>query len=360
MSVSNTDKRESAEFGLTLLELLTALLTRRRSVLAFCLGFTLLAGLAALMKGAQYRSEATFVVATNRPNSQAGIRGLASQFGLGDLATLGGGGSWASPSLFVQLAKSTVVLMPVLDDTVGVAQDGGIVRTPLIEMLDVPARDGEPPQSASRLNRGVDALREHLDVSLSRETGAIELGVVDPRPEVALFVAERIIDRLNAFALDASRAQASEERRFVEQRLAEQERTLRAAEDSLAGFLARNREFRDAPSLLFQYERMQRKVALQQQVFLGLAQSNEDVRTRELRDVPVITAVEPPLLAVEPESRHRFLLLSAGAILGLLFGILWNAIAELAGRRLAIGDVSAIEFMRALKAVPRRASDIDG
>ena len=85
--------------------------------------------------------------------------------------------------------------------------------------------------------------------------------------------------------------------------MGEVRRDLQEAENRLAGFLKVNRDYQNAPDLRFQYDRLNREVSIQQQLFVSLAQSFEQAKIDEVRDTPVISVVEAPEVPARPDSR---------------------------------------------------------
>jgi len=135
---------------------------------------------------------------------------------------------------------------------------------------------------------------------------------------VAQQIASHLLEELNRFNLQTRQSQAAAERLFTENRLSEIETQLRAAEDALQRFLERNRDYRNSPLLQFQHDRLERDVQMRQQVYTTLAQAFEEAKIEEVRDTPVLTVIEPPSIALEPD--HRGLLIGAVlAIIGALF-----------------------------------------
>jgi uncharacterized protein involved in exopolysaccharide biosynthesis len=139
---------------------------------------------------------------------------------------------------------------------------------------------------------------------------------------VSLKIAERLLEGLNYFNLITRQSQARQERRFTEGRLEAARASLRAAEDVLQRFLQANRQFAESPALTFQRDRLQREVLLQQQVVVSLAQQYEENRIREVRDTPVITIIETPILAARPDSRLWALIVCLGTVGGFCVGVL--------------------------------------
>ena len=92
------------------------------------------------------------------------------------------------------------------------------------------------------------------------------------------------------------------------------------AEARVAEFVRGNREYRISPELMFELDRLQRVVQLQQQVLVSLAQSREQALSREMPSAPSLTVVEPVVQPVLPEPRRRAIILMFSVFAGTLIG----------------------------------------
>jgi uncharacterized protein involved in exopolysaccharide biosynthesis len=151
-----------------------------------------------------------------------------------------------------------------------------------------------------------------------------------PTAALAQLVNERLLQGVNRFNLQTRQSQARAERRFAEDRLHAVRDDVRAVEDSLQQFLQRNRDFKNAPSLTFQHDRLQREVARRQQIYATLSELLEQARLDEVRDTPVITLVEAPYRPVRPDPRgltfQLVLALAVGALAGAMLCFLLQGI----------------------------------
>lgn len=149
----------------------------------------------------------------------------------------------------------------------------------------------------------------------------VEVSVQTPWPGLSEILAGRILELVNDFNLQTRQSQAAAEREFVEGRLAVAQDSLRAAEERLADFLEGNRQWSNSPELGFQHDRLQRQVAMRQEVYTSLAEAYEQARIAEVRNTPVITVVEPPERPVKADSRRGLLKLALGVVLGGMLGV---------------------------------------
>lgn len=217
-------------------------------------------------------------------------------------------------------------------------------------MRSVPIRDligGEATNGLERDEEAVAALRAIISSTEAKAIGGVRISVTTPWPSFSKALADRLISAVNRFNLETRKSQAAAERAFVEQRTAEAERDLRAAEDRLASFLQRNRQF-GSPELSFERDRLQREVTLRQQVYTSLVQSREEAKIREVRDLPVITVIESPKLPVTGEARKTVTRALVGGVVGALFGALFALMLHASSRaREATGE--AAEFFALLR-----------
>jgi uncharacterized protein involved in exopolysaccharide biosynthesis len=303
----------------SLLAFASVFLRWRRLILALVALGAGIGLLSALLTSRVYTSGAVFFPQISE-GSVSGLAAAASQFGLRLPTT---GGAWGPP-VYVELLKSRALLEPIARDSVVVAEQGG-KRIPVVELLKVKGRS-----AALRLERGVRALGRLVKAREAKALGAVEMTVTTKWPSVSLGVAQRLVRGVNQFNLETRKSQATAERQFVQTQAAEAEGALRAAEDRLQRFLQSNRVISPASEVGFQHDRLQRDVALRQQLYTTLLQNREEAKIREVRDTPVITVLEEPRLpvAADPRGSVRKSLLGAlvGGVIGVLAAFLMHAL----------------------------------
>jgi uncharacterized protein involved in exopolysaccharide biosynthesis len=281
----------------SLLDLLTPLVRRRRLVAGTALGGALIAAVVLLLQKPVYTATVTFTPETSPASSLAGsiagLAGLAGQIGI----AVPSAGS-VSPDFFATVLHSREILRSTLKtEFADPRSDSSGVRHSLLDILKV---RGKTPEQ--RLQEGTRRLQNQTDAGIDRRTGIVSLAVEMPSPELAAAVANLMVDQLNRFNLERRQSQSREERRFSGDRLATAERELRAAEQAHLAFLQRNRVYSESPLLNFEANRLSREVQLKQEVFLTLTKSYEQARISEVRDTPVLTVIDP---AVPPVKRTR-------------------------------------------------------
>lgn len=256
-----------------------------------------------------YTTEAQFMPKGGRGQSQ--IQGLAQQFGI----AVGGGDAGASPQFYMDLLESRPLLAAVAERQYRVRTDSGIITGNLAKIYNV--RNRNP---AIVKNSLTNALKGQIDENTSLKTGVITVTVHAKYPELAVQIAQGLLDQVNAFNLNRRQESASAEREFIERRVAEAQASLSQAEDNLQGFLQDNRDFRGSPAKQLDFDRLNRTVSSRQALYNSLATSYEQAKIEEVRDLPVITVLETPDMPIQPDPHGGKRKVVLGMLVGLVAG----------------------------------------
>lgn len=308
-----------------LLELGGVFWRHRRATVWFPLAVAVLTVAMTLFITPTYTATTTFVPETGTqgrlPSGLAGLAGLATQFGI----SLGPEAS-KSPRFYADILHSRELIEHVLlshyADPRNKTQANADSAT-LLSILGVPGRD-----AADSLYRGVKKLSNRMSVSVNPQTNIVSLSVDAHYPHLAAAVANRFVAYLNAFNAQYRQSQAREQRTFVEQRLFDGERELRAAEEDLRAFYERNRSWQQSPQLTFEEGRLRRQVDVRQEVYLTLKREYESARIQEVNDTPVITVIDTATAPVRRSKPERTLLSVIALVVSAMVGVSWAAGAE--------------------------------
>jgi uncharacterized protein involved in exopolysaccharide biosynthesis len=296
------------------LSLVMAVLRNRRlvvgaGILAFVVGISI-----ALIAPRSYLSQASFSL-TSR-SSPGNLASLAAQFGM----NVGGGTeATSSPVFFAELLKSRRILGDLAASSFRETNAGN--PQPLPKLLHV---GGRTP--AEKRDLTIRRLRSMVTTEVETRTGVVRVAVTAGSPLLAYEITNQLLEALERFNRENRASQAAAERRFAEGQLADAQMQLRSAEDRLQDFLVSNRNFRNAPQLVFENERLSRDVAARQQIYTSLMQLVQSARLDEERDTPFITLIEPPDLPFRPASRKLLitgvLSLTVGLLLGTILAVM--------------------------------------
>jgi uncharacterized protein involved in exopolysaccharide biosynthesis len=298
---------------ISLFEVASFLLRRRRVIVLSVLAVVLLTLPTALTTKLEYRASASFLPHGGEQGGLSSAAGLAARFGISMPRS---GGSERSPEFYQELLESREILD-------GLVRDGVRVVTPTQDTTVNLAEHFEIAEGTTA-ERG-ELTRRHLvdhvvEVSIGRETGIVSLGVRTDDAALSAAIAWALLDLISAFDLETRQSEASAERIFAEERLQQLQVELATVEDSLRAFLDENRQFGNSSQLTFQHDRLQRKVGMRQEVVTAMAQAYEQARIEEVRNTPVVTVIDEPEVPALPEPRGRARKLLLGAMLGTLAG----------------------------------------
>jgi uncharacterized protein involved in exopolysaccharide biosynthesis len=326
---SRTHSRSPIPEGATSLGDLLGPVRRRWRLVAVCsVAAGVLAALVSLLLPPVYTAQTTFTPVASSQGVSGGLAslvGLAGQLGLSSLAS---GGS-ISPEYFAEVLRSRSILEATLQSKFPTG-DSAAAERPLLDILRVDA-----PSPRARMEQGTWALDRLVLASVDKRTGVISLRVKSRSPTVAAGVANRMVQLLNEFNLDRRQVQSREQRRFTGERTQQALEELRAAEAALLRFLQSNREYAGSPLLEYQYSKLQREVAVKQEIYLTLAKAYEEARIAEARDIPVLTIIDeavPPVLRSSPRRK-----------LNTMVGLLMGAFAGLAVVLLSSGRAPGVK-----------------
>lgn len=256
-----------------------------------------------------YTTSASFMAQGSRGQSQ--LSELAQQFGLG-----GGGDGGQSSAFYMDLVESRSLLANVGNRNYRLWTPTGVFTGNIMQVYRIRAKN-----PAAQKARMVDALKGQVEESSNPRTGIITVKVHAQTPDMAVQIAQNLLDEVNRFNLNRRQAQAGAEKTFVEKRLGEAQMELRQAEENLQSFLTENREIRNSPSLQLEFDRLNRTVTMRQGLYNGLAQAYETAKIEEVRDLPLITIIEPPELPIAPDKHGGLQKTLIGILIGIAIGI---------------------------------------
>lgn len=319
----------------SLLAFLSILLLHRRVIILSALAGTAIFGAIAAASANLYASRASFVVRGSSvpvqlPGGSAALRALQQSSALSQ-----------SVNFYSDLVKAKSVVYPVAARTYLTSRGE---RKSLAQIYGIDERD---PRIANAL--AGDRLISEVSSSIYSRSGVIGMAVKSTDPLVAQQLATGILEALDSYGGNRRQAQNVEERRFIEDLLAEARAKLDGAEEEVAAFLRDNREYENSPQLRLAYNRLTRNVMMQQQIYTALTQSYEQAKIEEVRDPATLNIVEPPDLPAEPQRREAVRQTLLGLAAGTLLGIVIAFLKQRAAESRALGTTGYLRYSEALK-----------
>jgi uncharacterized protein involved in exopolysaccharide biosynthesis len=326
---------EEREVGV--LEVLDVLLKHWRLIIGLPLITAVIAALITLLLPTQYTATTSFVPENSSDGATlpSGLSGIASQFGISLPA-----GRETSPEFYSDVLYSRTVVEEVLQTPF--ADPRGAETGAVATLLDLLEIDGD--SLADRLEAGREDMAERTSVRVKSETGVVSLSVETPYRTLSADVANQFVILLNRFNLETRQSNAKIRREFAQARNAQAETELREAEEALKRFLEENRTFVGSPQLQFQHDRLERQVAIRQEVLTALRREYEQARIQEVNDTPVITVIDAAIPPNEKSSPHRTIIVMVVFVLAGLIAIALTFLLEFVKRAQAQGGEDFKQF----------------
>lgn len=307
MNASNNNNRENIRIH----DIVMTLWNRRGRIIGLTIIFILLSAGYALMQQDKY-----VAVATILPESEDRTMGQFAQFA-GVMSMVGLSPAQLSETeVYPAMMKSETILHDVIYKKYETDEENEPVN--LIEFWDVRGRtDRERYQETLRKLR-----EEVLSISIARDSRVISITVETQNPYLSAKIANSIADKLDEYVLTKRRTRASQQRQWLDLRLAEVNTDLLNAEEALKDFRLKNRRIGDSPELLMEQERLLRDIELHAGVFLELTKQHEMIKVQEIRDMPVVQVLDYATPPVDKSNPGKPRILLVGALLGFFTGVL--------------------------------------
>jgi len=324
---------ESNENEIDLVELAKHIWDNRSTIYKFVAVGVVLGLAVALLSPKEYQSGATLM--PEMPSSQSGASSLLQQYGgllgMGGSADLGQEGM-IPPMLYPQIVQSLPFQLELLnqevqfnefDTTTTVYNFFKEVNTPSIlsyvtgYTIGLPGKiigllKEETPETA--LPRGFEAdsiisvtkgqmaiienMRGRVNVSLSEESGVINLTAQMPDPNAAAQVAKTSIELIKEYVTLYRTRKAQEDLQFSQEQLESAEERFREAQDRLAEFRDANINLSTARAQT-QQQRLQSEYDLTFNVYNSMAQQVEQAKLKVQEQTPVVSILQPVQVPVD-------------------------------------------------------------
>ena len=296
---------------------------RRRLMGGLTALFAVAAAVIALCKPPIYSASVTLL-----PHNQISLGGTLGTF----FDITGGMGSGSD----LEPYYSDIVMSDrVLDEVIArswIERKGQEPRT-LFEILRI--KNGSQDGGVDRLAR--DKIKRKLrgDVirfGSDRASGVMRLTCSLPRhPELAADLANFLVDRLGAYAVQNRRTKAGEQRQFVAGRLEEVRAELDSATAQLARFVQGNRLYAQSPVLQERYGQLVREVEAKTAIWTELRRQLEIARIDEEKSIVTLTILDYATPPVKKSGPFVSLYFAVGLLLGLIASFLVLLVLEFRG-----------------------------
>jgi len=290
----------------TLRDIFQVLWKSRWFIVKFTTAIIVLSVTISLILPKSYKSTAILLPQTNQSllSSLSGLSNLASLTGLSF-------GQSTMEQLFPDIILSEAVLREVIFTKYSTEKFAQPVN--LIEYWEI---DGD--SVAEQYEITLEKFRKELTVDYDRKTNVVTVELVMREPLLTAEVVNKILSVLDEYIRTKRITNATEQRKWIEQRLKQVQRDLEDAEIKLKDFRERNRIVTMSPQLLLEQQRLLRDVEINTTIFTELKKQYELAKIEELKNIPIINILDPARPAGRKYAPKRAIIVIVSTFLGFL------------------------------------------
>ena len=135
---------------------------------------------------------------------------------------------------------------------------------------------------AKNFDQALKVLQSLMTVGIDSKTSVVNVSLEMREPQLAADVLNAALAHLDFLLREKKNTSASEQRKWIEERLVHVESELRDAEERLKDFRERNRRISDSPQLVLQQERLLREVQVKGTIDIELRKQAELAKIEEI------------------------------------------------------------------------------
>ena len=170
--------------------------------------------------------------------------------------------------------------------------------------------------------------KKYIKYEQDKKKGVISITTSFEDPKLSYDFNVALFEELGNTLANKMHFKVSENRKFIEERLAEVKNDLRKSEGILLDFKQRNRSWND-PSIQLQESRLIRDVTLNQELAIQLQKQYELAKIEEAKDMPLLDVIESPRRALGSSKPKKKIILAAGAAGGIAVGLMFALLLDL-------------------------------
>jgi len=286
---------EDQESSIDWVELISVLWGSRKLIATVTAIATVGAVIISLLLPEYYKSSATLLPETEKSK-------LAALGGLTDLAALAGlnvGSEGSLEKLYPTIIKSEAVLKNVIYAEYH-TEDG---RLNLAKVWDIDEHSADRDYELT-----LRKLRDELQVSYDPRTGVVTISIETIEPTLSADIINNVLRSMDEFMRTKRTSSATEQRKWIEDRLSQVQVDLENSENRLKEFREKNRRVGDSPQLLLEQGRLLREVEINSTLYEELKRQYELARVEEIKNIPIINVMDRARPSQKHESPKRALL----------------------------------------------------
>ncbi len=315
---------DETESSIDWIEILSVLWNSRRLIAIITSSVTVLAVIISLLLPEYFKSTAVLLPETEKSK-------LAGLGGLSDLAALAGvnvGGEGSLAKLYPTIIKSEAVLTNVIYTKYKTEKFKEPVN--LIQYWEIA---GKTPEWSYEV--ALKSLGEALQVGLDNKTSVVTISMETREPQLSADIINGVTSELDKFIRTKRTTKATEQRKWIEDRLDEVKQDLQRSENALKEFREKNRRVLDSPQLLLEQERLIREITINATLYTELKKQYEIVKIEEIKNIPIISVMDEARPAAKKERPKRAMIVLTSLFLSLIGGLVYVLVEHRYNDRIA-------------------------
>jgi capsule polysaccharide export protein KpsE/RkpR len=167
-----------------------------------------------------------------------------------------------------------------------------------------------------------------ITIEVDRKTTIVTLKVTTTEKQLSADIANQITAELDYYQRNFRRTNASEQRKFLEQRLSEVNQDLTKSEEKLKDFREKNRKVEQSPQLLLEQDRFARDVELNSALFIELKKQYELAKLDEIKNTPIVQVLDVARAPAKKSGPPRRIYVFAAAFLSFVGCTSWYGLSH--------------------------------
>jgi uncharacterized protein involved in exopolysaccharide biosynthesis len=343
VGTNGADERHE-EDEVSLIDLLLVVARYKRLIGGTVLAFFVVGFLVAVLSPDEYTSSAKVVREIQADASLGSVGALSALRGFG--LSLGAGATGLTPEAYPDITKGREVglavvrdefFFPDLDKSLTFVEYVRDNKSIVQQILALPGRlvallkSDKPTRSIQTYDdtiiyltedeeRAITAVSKLVSTSVDLESGLMTISAKTYDPNLSASLTASFVRHLVERVREILTVKTRKNLEFIDERFAEAEVELRAAEEALAQFMDRNTSIKSA-SLTTDRDRLQRQVTFKTQLYGDLQTQLTQAQIELQRSEPVITILERPAPPIEPSGVGGKVVLLIFLLLGAAIGV---------------------------------------
>ncbi|MCP4725039.1 MAG: hypothetical protein GY863_08390 [bacterium] len=293
---------------LDFISLLRLLFKYKKSIILFT-SFFLICGIAYIFIATPVYTASISILPSQEMDSSAQLSRLQSLTSALPFMSMSATGDLSQ--VYPAILTSKTLLYMTLDSTFA-DPDNGESKT-LLDWLEIEIDD-----RAQALDKAYEKLDDLIDVELDNASSLITLSISFKYPWLAAGLCEMLSQMLNNFSVEYKTSSAKNTRQFTQEQLSIQGDSLESAEINVRDFIKTNINYLEDADLRMRYQELERERLAREQIWIEYRQQYELARLQEVKDTPVLTILDKPIIPVKPSKPRKLLVLALSMAMGFL------------------------------------------